>query len=472
MSDTSVIFWFRRDLRLGDNTALKAARDSGERVIPLFIFDPALLKGERLGVPRLKFLLKGLEQLSTELHKHQRELLIRHGDPVRVLADLVRETGASALYFNRDYSPYALKRDQAVRDVLEIDVRMYDDAMLHPPETVCKKDGDPYVVYTPYKKLWLEMPKPAVAEYEFTAAHLHDLSGIDNRPIPTLDDLGFGETIEVPEAGESVALERLSRFMDEPVYDYRTARNQLMINPFEGDHRTSGLSPYFRLGMLSPRKAFAAAMTAKSKAGAKERASSVDVWISELAWREFYMQILFHYPRVYNTSFRPEYENVDFQRDDDALTAWQEGRTGYPIVDAAMRQMHTIGWMHNRARMIVASFLTKDLLIYWREGDVFFMRHLIDGDPAANNGGWQWAAGTGTDAQPYFRIFNPVSQSQQYDPNGEYIRHYVPELRDVPDEYIHEPWKMDSPPEDYPAPIIDHKLARERTIDAFKAVKG
>ncbi len=468
-----VILWLRRDLRLRDNTALQAALDSGTPIMPLFIFDPMLLQGERFSAARLKFMLAGLEALAADLRAMGRNLLVRHGDPLTVLVDLVSTTNAAALYFNRDYSPYAIKRDSGLAATLGIPVYAYDDALLHPPDAVLKADGDPYVVYTPFKRAWLALPKPDVLHYDLTAEHFHDLRDLDQPPIPSLRDLGVNDTIDVPPAGASSAQDRLDAFMSAGVYTYVDQRNQLTINPFtDANAGTSALSPYFRFGMISPRQAYAAAMSAKSRADNAAHAQSVDVWISEIAWREFYMHILNHFPHVLKRSFRPEYDQVEWHKDADDLAAWQAGQTGYPVVDAAMRQLLTIGWMHNRARMIVASFLTKDLLIYWRAGDLHFMRHLIDGDPAANNGGWQWSAGTGTDAQPYFRIFNPVSQSEQFDPTGAYIRHFVPELRDVPDEYIHAPWTMPTPPPDYPAPIIDHKFARARALAAFKAAKG
>jgi deoxyribodipyrimidine photo-lyase len=329
----------------------------------------------------------------------------------------------------------------------------------------------------------------------------------------------MSSSIPVPEAGEAAALRTLTRFLDTAIFEYRERRNMLFAHPWTDEHQsTSALSPYLRLGMLSPRQVYHAAKSALTPAplpnaeygwergkpntarddqrgvGAakphpptpspKERGSrgdyaeqqriadSIDTWISELCWREFYVHILYHFPHVLDRSFKSEFDAVEFRHAPDELARWQAGQTGYPIVDAAMRQMQTVGWMHNRARMIVASFLAKDLLIHWREGDVTFMQHLLDGDPAANNGGWQWTAGTGTDAQAYFRVFNPVSQSQQFDPDGTYIRALVPELRDVPTEHIHTPWEMAIPPAGYPPPMIDHAFARQRMLDAFKRAKG
>lgn len=467
-----VIHWFRRDLRLSDNLALRAALATGDAVVTLFIFDPKLIESERFSAARLKFMLAGLRALDQSLQEYGTRLLIRHGDPAKVLPRVIAATGATALYYNRDYTPYAVKRDAAITKSLHIPAHAYDDAMLHAPDAIQTNDSRPYTVYTPYKRRWLDLPKPAVATGAIPNRCFHDLNEIDNQPIPHIDDFVSGAVIDVPEAGEKIARQRLDRFMARGIFAYGEGRNQLEINPFTSDDpSTSGLSPYFRFGMISPRQAYHAALRARHDAEHESQRDSIDVWVSELAWREFYMSILYHFPRALNTSFRAEYESVAYRHAPDELERWQQGQTGYPIVDAAMRQMNQIGWMHNRARMIVASFLTKDLLIYWREGDVYFMSQLIDGDPAANNGGWQWAAGTGTDAQPYFRIFNPVSQSKQFDPSGAYIRHFVPELRDIPDQHIHAPWEMDSPPRAYPAPVVDHKFARERTLNAFKTLK-
>ena len=468
-----VLWWLRRDLRLHDNLALHAALATGAKVLPVFVLDPSLLCSERMGLPRLKFMLAGLAALGESLRELGGELLIQQGEPRTVLSQVVRSFGAAAVYANRDYTPFAVQRDRSVANALDVPLHLFDDAMVHPPGQTLKADGSPFVVYSPYKRQWLVLPKPEVVSYSIREGQLHHLPGIERQPMPSLADLGFGSTINVPVAGEAEAARRLARFTGGAVFDYSVQRDILAVDPFAdgGEGATSGLSPYFRFGMLSPRQAYHAAQSARSAAASASQRESVDAWMSELAWRDFYMHILFHFPRVHNSSFRPEYEQVDFREAPEELKAWQEGRTGFPVVDAAMRQLNSIGWMHNRARMIVASFLTKDLLISWREGEAFFMKQLIDGDPAANNGGWQWSAGTGTDAQPYFRIFNPVSQSKKFDPQGSYIRRWLPELQAVPDSFIHEPWTMESPPKDYPPRIVDHPMARERALAAFRAVK-
>lgn len=469
MSGLRVIHWFRRDLRLSDNTALNAALSAG-RVVPVYMIDPALLSGPRFSPARLEFLLAGLAALDGDLRARGSGLVVRVGDPRVALPHMAAQIDAAAVYANRDYTPFSANRDAEVAAALACPLHLHDDLLLHAPGEVRSKEGRPYTVFTPFKRTWLNLPKRLAIT---TEGRFDDLTDIERGAIPTPGDLGLMPwTGLLPAAGEAVARRRLAAFTAAAIYDYREQRNRLFVDPFAADAPpTSGLSPYLRLGMLSPRQAYAAAVEAKNQTPGSAERDSADVWISELAWRDFYTHIVAHFPHVLTRHFRPEFEVVPFRRDGDDLVRWQAGMTGYPVVDAAMRQLASIGWMHNRARMIVASFLTKHLLIHWRDGADHFMRHLLDGDPAANNGGWQWAAGTGADAQPYFRIFNPVSQSQQFDPTGDYIRHFVPELRDVPDAYIHTPWLLPNPPRAYPPPLVEHALARQRALAAFAALK-
>lgn len=470
-----VFHWFRRDLRLSDNTALNAALRSGVRVMPLFVFDPVLLNSPFAGTPRLTFMLNALRSLDASLREMGSGLVIRQGEPSEVLARVVREFGAEAVYANRDYSPYARERDATVRAALPVRLHMTDDAVLRAPGDVLKSNGAPYTVFTPFMRRWRELPPSPRPETQPIPSGVF-LQGEPSKygAIPSLDDLGRAPTIAIPAASEMVAQQRLNAFVNGPIFAYDDLRNALVSDPFAAEKptATSTLSPYLRCGMLSPRQAYWAAQDALESAVDAAARKSVNTWINELIWREFYMHILIHFPHVMRGNFRPEYDALRWRDAPGELAAWQDGRTGFPIVDAAMRQLRAIGWMPNRARMIVASFLTKDLLINWREGERHFMQWLIDGDPAANNGGWQWAAGTGTDAQPYFRIFNPVSQSQRFDFDGDYIRHWVPELRDLPAPAIHAPWQMQPPPVGYPAPLVDHSTARERTLAAFKEAKG
>lgn len=466
---TPVIHWFRRDLRLSDNTALNAALATGAPVIPVFIFDPALLKGERFSAGRLQFLLNGLESLDADLQRYGSGLVIRSGDPRIVLSQLLAETDAAAITFNNDVTPYAQRRDAAI--LRSLPAQAFDDVLIHAPNAILKDDGKPYTVYTPFRKRWENLPKPVAAP--LSRANFHPLDGMVRPSIAAMSTTELRRvTIQVPAAGEAVALRRLERFTADAIYHYADERNCLVADPFSDPGGTSGLSPYLRFGMVSARQAYHAAarrLTDTDAFSANER-QSIQTWISELAWRDFYAHILYFFPHVLERSFKPEYDQLEYRAAPDEFERWAAGMTGYPVVDAAMRQLNALGWMHNRARMIVASFLTKDLLIHWRRGDLHFMRHLIDGDPAANNGGWQWSAGTGTDAQPFFRIFNPVTQSQQYDPNGAYIRAWVPELRDVPASHIHAPWMLPTAPTGYPSPMVDHAAARQRALAAFATV--
>lgn len=472
MTGPTAIHWFRRDLRLHDNTALHAALQSGLPVLPVFILDPALLQSPYVGAPRLAFLLDGLRALDAELALYGGRLLICRGRPHEVLPQLIREHEARALYFNRDYSPLSRRRDAQVSAAAGVPVHIYDDALLVNPEALHKGDGSPYTVYTPFWRKWQSLPKNPVSSSSFRGGQFATVPGPGiGQMLAEPDSLS---PIAAPPAGPGQALSRLQAFMDGPIYHYSMQRNALPPDPFAlpRPDGPSYLSPWLRFGMLSPRQAYWAARAAWHTAPGPQARESVTTWVSELAWREFYVHILHHFPHVMQRSFRGEYDALPWRDAPDELAAWQEGQTGYPLVDAAMRQLKAVGWMPNRARMVVASFLTRHLLIDWRAGERHFMQWLLDGDPAANNGGWQWAAGTGTDAQPYFRIFNPTEQARRFDPQGHYIRRWVPELHDVPDTHIHEPWQMPHPPRSYPPPIIKHKIARERALSAYRSLKN
>jgi deoxyribodipyrimidine photo-lyase len=466
----TAIWWIRRDLRLTDNEALTAALNQAEQVVPVFIFDPAILNSPNTGEKRLSFLIAGLHQLDLDLKKRGSYLMVREGNPHTELAKLMLETNAEAIFAEEDFTPFALGRDEAIAD--ELPLTLLPGVTIYHPDTIYKKDGTPYTVFTPFSKQWQERPFPQPAsvlpapETITTPANLPTMQL--SKALPTAVPF-------IP--GEAEAQRRLSQFIDDedaPIYHYAEGRNMVDIQG------TSQLSPYFRFGMISARQAVVAARAAFRAAPNEAARNGAQVWLNELIWREFYIHILYHFPHVMKGNFRPEYDAIPWRNDKKQFQAWQNGQTGFPIIDAAMRQLHTIGWMHNRARMIVASFLVKDLLIDWRLGERHFMQHLVDGDHAANNGGWQWTAGTGTDAAPYFRIFNPTTQSQKFDPSGRYIRHWLPELAKVPDAFIHEPATM--PPQaaqrisfqlgrDYPAPIINRKLTRPLTLAAYKQAK-
>lgn len=472
----AAVWWVRRDLRLDDNAALQAAlAHSGPhgRLIPLFILDPALLASDWVGAPRLAFLYGGLRALDADLRARGSRLLVRRGRPTAVLADLCVQTGATAVFAEEDYTPYARRRDAAV--AAAVPLHLQPGLTVHHPTAVQKQGGGPYTVFTPFKRAWLALPLPRSAQLPPAPETLPPLDDpaapVWSDPLPA--EPALPETVPF-EPGEAEGLRRLRRFVGGPIWRYAEQRD------FPARQGTATLSPYLRFGMVSARRVVATAVAASAAAANQEQREAAQTWLSELIWREFYQGVLYHFPHVRRGSFRPEYDRIAWRNAAAEFAAWREGRTGYPIVDAAMRQLWQTGWMHNRARMIVASFLTKHLLIDWRWGERWFMQRLIDGDPAANNGGWQWSAGTGTDAAPYFRIFNPIAQGEKFDPDGVYVRRWVPELTAVPNQYIQQPWQM--PPavqqrvgcligRDYPAPIVDHAQARARTLAAYQAAR-
>ncbi len=468
-ADTA-IWWLRRDLRLHDNQALFAASHHARRVIPVFIFDPALLNGSNRSAPRQAFMQAGLRALANDIAERGGRLIIRHGQPAAELARLLEESGASGVFAEDDHSPYARRRDAQVAEAVPL--HLVGSSAIHMPGMVMKGDGTPYVVFTPFSRSWLALPLPRLTDLHPAPERFASADELPSDAIP--DEPAVSKSIPFP-PGERAGLERLEQFIDKRSAAYKMDRNTMAVDG------TSGLSPYLRFGMVSPRRAAAVAIAARLEEQHRgSDGTGLTEWLNELIWRDFYIHILYHFPYVARTAFRANLRTIQWRNDRAEFDAWCEGRTGYPVVDAAMRQLESSGWMHNRARMIVASFLVKDLLIDWRWGERWFMRKLVDGDLPANNGGWQWSAGTGTDAAPYFRIFNPTTQGQKFDPDGAYIRRWVPELASVEPRYIHEPARM--PPMeqqscgciigvDYPAPIVDHAAARRRTLDAYAAAK-
>ena len=448
------IWWIRRDLRLTDNPTLHAALEAGD-VIPVFILDPAF---SAQSPRRQSFLHEGLASLHKNLQTRGSYLVIRAGKPVDVLRQLIQDTNATTIFAEEDYTPYARKRDAQIANQLPLQLIL--GQTVHHPEFVKKADGKPYTIYTPYSKVW----KSLLQEIRLIPApkNISTPAGIQSESIPAF------ESNPLFPAGEAEAVRRLKDFTSERIFAYDEARNRMDLDG------TSSLSPYLRFGMLSLRQAVHAAKLSTFQLSNLQPAtkSGAEIWLNELIWREFYIQILYHFPHVSKTAFNTSLANIPWRNNETEFSAWKEGRTGMPIVDAAMRQLKETGWMHNRARMIVASFLVKDLLIDWRWGEAWFMENLLDGDSAANNGGWQWTAGTGTDAAPYFRIFNSILQSAKFDPNGDYIRKWVPELRGLNAKDIHAPWEKDIKVEGYPEkPIVDRSIVKERTMNAYNLSK-
>lgn len=476
----TAIYWFRRSLRLDDNRGLSEAVAEAKEVVPVFILDPTILTRPDTGGARTHFLFESLAAVDTELRKRGGRLIIRHGKPVEELERLVHETGTTLLCYGRDYEPYSRQRDAMVDAAMtKRGVTIYqseDHLLAEPEEVISPSSGKTYTVYTPYKKVWfsrsLDFPMAPIPERIVVPKDLK------SEVLPKLpESVGVAVVAgqkPVVQGGETEAHHHLAEFLNRAVGgvgEYKTARD------FPGIEGTSRLSAYLRMGVLSPRRLVAAVRERRKTM--HTGVESIETFLSELAWRDFFYQILWHYPTVAEGAFREEYNALSWENDETLFQAWCAGQTGYPIVDAAMRQLNAEAWMHNRARMIVASFLTKDLLIDWRWGERYFMQRLIDGDLAANNGGWQWTASTGTDAQPYFRIFNPVAQGERFDPEGAYVRQWVPELRKVPTKMIHKPWKLSVTEQqavncrlgkDYPQPIVDHKVQREKALALYRQV--
>ena len=461
------IWWIRRDLRLSDNQALSAALRHAGGVLPVFILDPSLISSRYCGQKRLSFMFNGLHALDASMRERGGYLILRSGNPALTLKELLQQTGSDVIYAEEDYSPYAVSRDWPI--VRSLPLILLPGLTAQHPKDILKPNKTPYTVFGPFKNAWQTHGWPG--QSLSAPRQIPTPPGIPSEAIPVgdpnLKNILFS-------GGEVEAQHRLETFVDgqdASVFTYEENRNRLDFK------ETSMLSPYLRFGMLSARQAVNAAWQAEARAWDQSSHRGTETWLNELIWREFYQSILYHFPEVRSGSFRPEMSQIRWINDEADFSAWKYCQTGYPIVDAAMRQLVHEGWMHNWVRMIVASFLTKDLLIDWRWGERHFMQHLVDGDPAANNGGWQWVAGTGIDAAPYFRVFNPLLQSKKFDPDGTFIRRFVPELERVPTEFIHEPWKMPIGLQknidciigkDYPAPIVDHSLARDRVLSAYK----
>ena len=442
---TTALLWYRRDLRIADHPALLAARDAADEVVPVFVLDD-VLRGPS-GPARLAFLYRALRDLQNMTGG---ALRVVHGKPETTLPRLARECDAASVHISSDHGPYGRARDERVSVALG-DVPLVATGSPYgvTPGQLSKGDGSPYKVYTPFMKAWRQrgIRGPALTPRSVPWSD----GGLAQTGIPKDPDVG-----ELPEATEAAALARWQGFRDHDLVDYDDIRN------LPGLDRTSRLSTYLKYGLLHPRT-----LHAELGAGDGPR-----VFGQELIWRDFYADVLWHHPRTAREDLTDTLTRLEYDAPGPGFQAWKQGRTGFPIVDAGMRQLLEQGWMHNRLRMIVASFLTKDLHVWWRYGAAHFLEHLVDGDLASNQHGWQWTAGTGTDASPYFRVFNPVLQGLKFDPDGDYVRRFVPELRDVAGPAVHEPWTLSPPPRDYPAPIVDHAAERQETLDRYQRTKA
>ena len=424
------IFWFRRDLRLDDNAGLYHALKSGNPVLPVFIFDKEILKQlEDKDDARVTFIYETIVALDKELQKHGSGLLVLHDKPEHGWNTLLQDYKIAAVYTNHDYEPYAKERDDTIAGLLkqcDITFNTYKDQVIFDRDEVTKDDGKPYTVYTPYMRKWHQKLKPFYLKAYPTKKYFKNFYQTKAFHIPSLKEIGFEKSdLDLPKI-----------HYKEYIPDYADKRD---IPAIKG---TTHIGLHLRFGTVSIRELAREANTHHNK-----------TWLNELVWREFFMMILYHFPKTCDHAFRPEYDRIKCVNIDDHVEAWCKGETGYPLVDAGMRELNATGFMHNRVRMLVASFLAKDLLIDWRWGERYFARKLLDYEMASNVGNWQWAAGSGTDAAPYFRIFSPDAQTKRFDPKMEYIKKWVPEYADF---------------SKYPKPIIDHAFARERCLKAFK----
>jgi len=463
----NVIHWFRRDLRLTDNTALHAASISAQYVTPVYLLSSWKHSHSWSGPNRQHFLCGSLRSLDANLRAIGSRLILRQGEALAELERLAVETSAEAIFFNRDPDPFGRAVEEKLEKMgerLGISIRSFKDIAIHERSEVLTGVGESFRVFTPYSKAWEKLPKPPLAG---SIKSLSTPSGLESLALPDNSFWNLPPAAEgVSVAGEKAARARMRAFLDQVITRYGEIRDLPAVGG------TSRLSQDLRFGLLSIRELHQECLKRADASDAKAR-GSVMKYVAELIWREFYMQILWNFPEVLNQEFNPKYRGMIWPGQMSNLERWKNGETGFPIVDAAMRELRETGFMHNRTRMIAAMFLTKDLHLDWRHGESYFMQTLTDGEIASNNGGWQWSAGTGADAAPYFRIQNPWSQTKRFDPDGTYIKRWIPELRDV------EPSKFQEPPapglrlaKGYPAPIVDHSVARDITLDLFKATKG
>ncbi len=473
--ETPVIYWFRRDLRLSDNSALNAAVNTGRPVVCLYILDESHSSPWRIGSASRWWLHHSLSRLMQQLRKLNTSLVLRLGDSKKELERIISETGAQSLYFTRHYEPESIKLEQELNHRLKskVEVKRYKGYLLHEPEQVHTLNGEPYKVFTPYYKACMQQPHThtplkAPKSLKTYSNNLASDTLADWQLLPT--NPNWAESFDSNwNPGEAGAHAMLHDFLNEPVNQYEDLRNRPDIAG------TSRLSPHLHFGEISPRQIWTAIEQSDH-----HYSNSESPYTRQLIWRDFSHNLLFHWPHFPEQPFKKEFAAFPWRRSKKMLQCWQRGKTGYPIVDAGMRELWVTGWMHNRVRMIVASFLIKDLLIAWQDGQAWFWDTLVDANLANNSASWQWVAGCGADAAPYFRIFNPILQGNKFDPHGTYVRKWIPELAKLPDKFIHAPWQT---PESilkdsgiklgshYPLPIVDHSIARQNALAALDKMK-
>ncbi|MEM9540078.1 MAG: FAD-binding domain-containing protein [Cyanobacteria bacterium P01_E01_bin.42] len=470
-----ILFWHRCDLRIEDNIGLSAACKLSQQIVGLFCLDPNILDRDDIAPARVAYMIGCLQELQADYQRLGSQLLVLYDEPDRAIPKLATALNCQKVFWNLDVEPYSQERDRKVKDALElagIAVQTYWDKLLHEPGTIKTGAGQPYTVYTPFWKNLSKQTKQAPCQPLEVLSGLTETEEISATEagaiaLPTAKDLGYvWENGFMLEPGEKAARVRLEEFCDSAVYDYGEQRN------FPAIEGTSQLSGALKFGAIGVRRVWQTTEIAYENCRSDETRESVRKWQQEIVWREFYQHALFFFPELAEGAYREILKDFPWENNEEYFQAWCEGKTGYPIVDAAMRQLNQTGWMHNRCRMIVASFLTKDLIVDWRWGEKYFMQKLWDGDLAANNGGWQWSASSGMDPKP-LRIFNPASQAKKFDPEGEYIRQWVDELRSFDPEYL-VTGKI-SPLElqysGYPSPIVDHNQQQRKFKALYKAVK-
>jgi deoxyribodipyrimidine photo-lyase len=474
-----VLFWHRRDLRISDNVGLAAARHRSTKLISLFCFDPNILERDDIAPARVAYLLGCLRTLDQNYRQIGGRLVFIQGNPEIIIGKVAQDLGATAVYWNQDVEPYARERDRNIKAQLteqKIEVQEFWDQLLHPPGEVLTGTSNnckPYTVYTPYWKNWSRQPKaqpvatPERLE-ELTSAEENVLEKLGAIALPSLSDLGFSwDAPFILEPGEEAAKIQLEAFCQQGIYSYDEQRN------FPFNDGTSRLSPALKFGAIGIREVWAASEAVMETTRSDESRNHILSWQQELAWREFYQTVMYFFPELAAGPYRQPWNRFPWENNESKFEAWCQGKTGFPIVDAAMRQLNETGWMHNRCRMIVASFLTKDLMINWQWGEKYFMQKLIDGDLSANNGGWQWSASSGMDPKP-LRIFNPASQAKKYDPDAEYIRRWLPEIRslDTKDLVTGEISPLDCQACDYPQAIVNHNEQQRKFKQIYKDLKS